>query len=156
MQEEETRARDNGGDPSATRAAGARQGICDLSEHELGRRGEDMAAAYLAERRGWEVVDRNWRCGWGEVDIVARQPGEERTAVLVEVKTRLALGEGAREVPELAVDFRKQRRYRSLALAYLLEHPDYDVVRFDVVALNVVGEGQAKLRHLVGAYVLDD
>ena len=52
---------------------------------ELGSRGEDAAVRSL-ERRGWEVVERNWRCQLGEVDIVARDPDGQ--LALVEVKTR--------------------------------------------------------------------
>ena len=43
-----------------------------------------------------------------------------------------------------------------LALAYIVNHPEADAVRFDVIALNVVGEGAARLRHLSGAYEVDD
>ena len=53
-------------------------------------------------------------------------------------------------MPELAVDSRKRRRYKMLALAYIVNHPEADAVRFDVIALNVVGEGAARLRHLTG------
>ena len=76
--------------------------------------------------------------------------------VLVEVKTRLALGERADEMPELSVDAKKRRRYRNLAHAYIVDHPDIDSIRFDVIALNVVGESQARLRHLRGAFGWDE
>lgn len=129
--------------------------VRDLTPRELGMKGEEMAAAYL-ERKGWYILDRNWRCEFGEVDIVAREDDEDDTIVLVEVKTRLALGERGEGMPELAVDSRKRRRYKMLALAYIVNHPEADAVRFDVIALNVVGEGAARLRHLSGAYEVDD
>lgn len=114
-----------------------------------------MAVDYL-DRRGWDVLERNWRCCFGEVDIIAREEGDDEAVVLVEVKTRLALGGRADAMPELSVDSKKRRRYRMLALAYLVSHPEVDSIRFDVIALNVVGEEQARLRHLRGAFEWDD
>ena len=102
----------------------------------------------------------NWRCNAGEVDIVATmdEPEEElrRSVVLVEVKTRLALGDEADYVPELAVDPQKKNRYRMLGLLYLVQHNEIDSVRVDVVAVNIVGERNAKLRHLLGAVTWDN
>jgi putative endonuclease len=59
-------------------------------------------------------------------------------------------------MPELAVDGQKQMRYRRMALFYMAEHPDVSSARFDVIAINIVGERLAKLRHLVGAYAWDE
>lgn len=119
----------------------------EMTSREIGCEGERLAAEYLA-RRGYEVLERNWRCGAGEVDVVAR---DGRAHVLVEVKTRLALDEPD-QMPELAVGRRKQERYRRLALLYLALHPAVTEVRFDVIALNIVGERTARLRHLIGAF----
>ena len=58
-------------------------------------------------------------------------------------------------MPELAVDRRKRARYRRIALYYLSEHPEVDSVRFDVIAINIVQERMARLRHLVGAFAWD-
>lgn len=130
-----------------------RKSVLSLTPHELGIEGERMAATYLT-RRGWLVLERNWRCRFGEVDIIAKDTETDdatNTAVLVEVKTRLAVGR-ENQMPELAVDARKQSKYRTLALTYLAEHPEVERVRFDVIAVNVTGEGTAKLRHLIGAY----
>lgn len=136
-------------------ASRPRKAVRDLTPRELGMKGEDMAAAYL-ERNDWYILARNWRCRFGEVDIVAREPDDDETVVLVEVKTRLALGARSDEMPELSVDAKKRRRYRNLAHAYVVDHPDVDAIRFDVIALNVVGEAQARLRHLRGAFGWDD
>ncbi len=127
--------------------------VRDMTPQELGARGEEMAANYL-ERKGWELLERNWRCGFGEVDIIAREEEFSDTVVLVEVKTRLALG-GHEGMPELAVDEAKRERYRMCALAYLMQHGEVRSIRFDVIALNVMGEGGARLRHLFGAYSMD-
>lgn len=151
-----TGARDAEGTvPEETKGAPARKTVSELTPRELGTKGEDMAAGYL-ERNDWYILARNWRCRFGEVDIVAQEPDDDETVVLVEVKTRLALGGREDEMPELSVDGKKRRRYRNLALAYIVEHPDVDSIRFDVIALNVVGESQARLRHLRGAFGWDD
>ena len=128
--------------------------IEQYSSAEIGEEGERLAASYL-ERRGFEVLERNWTCEAGEVDIVAKDV-QDNTVVLVEVKTRLALGEDCRIMPELAVDEQKQNRYRKMALLYLATHMDCYSIRFDVIALNIVGERMAKLRHLLGAFSWDE
>ena len=136
-----------------------RKPLDEYTTKELGAEGERLAANYLADN-GYRILDMNWRCRAGEVDIVATEdePDEEmhHSVVLVEVKTRLALGDEAEYMPEIAVDPKKQERYRLLGLLYLVEHTNVDSVRFDVVAVNVVGHGHAKLRHLVCAFSWDD
>ena len=113
----------------------------------LGERGEDAAAAYL-ERTGVTVIERNWRCSQGEIDIVGLD-GE--TVVLCEVKTRRTPAKGT---PEESITAAKRRRYSRLAEAYLQEAGLSDVsVRFDVIGLLVIGEDRALLRHHRGAFV---
>lgn len=115
----------------------------------LGQRGEDAAAAYL-ERAGLEIVERNWRCSAGEIDIVAL---DGSALVLCEVKTRRTVAKGT---PEDAVTPAKQRRYRKLATAYMQESGVVDVqVRFDVIAILVIAADRALLRHHRAAFVLD-
>lgn len=114
---------------------------------KLGERGEDAAAAYL-ERMGLTIVERNWRCEAGEIDLVAL---EDDTLVLVEVKTRKSTAKGS---PEEAVTPAKQRRYARLAAEYLrhagLNDPS---VRFDVITILVVAADRALLRHHRAAFV---
>jgi putative endonuclease len=98
---------------------------------ELGRQGERLAAEWY-ERRGYVVVDRNWRAPIGEIDLVLRKG---RVVVIAEVKTRRTDAYG---VPALAVGVAKQQRLRRLAAAWLAgrrvrRHVD---VRFDVVAIT--------------------
>ena len=113
----------------------------------LGERGEDAAAAFL-ERTGITVVERNWRCSAGEIDIVAL---DGTTVVLVEVKTRRSVGKGT---PEESVTPAKCRRYAKLAAAYLQSAGGSEVaVRFDVITLLVVAEDRALLRHHRAAFV---
>lgn len=134
-----------------------RKPVTELTPQELGALGEDIAAGYLV-RHGYDILERNWTCPGGEADIIALDSShdDKDTVVLLEVKTRLALGETSESIPELAVDFSKQRRYRQIALMYMVRHPEVNSIRFDVIAVNVVGEGASKLRHLFNAYCLDD
>lgn len=122
----------------------------------LGRFGEDLAVACL-EHGGLTVIERNWRCDAGEIDVVAR---EGRTVVFVEVRTRSQPGFGD---PAEAVSRAKAIRLRGLALRWLAEHPGRgrDEIRFDVVAVvrrgpggtpAPGGAGGAAVRHIRGAF----
>jgi putative endonuclease len=113
----------------------------------LGERGEEAAAAFL-ERVGMQVVERNWRCTAGEVDIVALD-GE--SVVLVEVKTRRTVRKGT---PEESITQAKRRRYAKLAAAYLQSAGLTSTgLRFDVITLLVLAENRALLRHHRAAFV---
>ncbi|MBU2262867.1 MAG: YraN family protein, partial [Proteobacteria bacterium] len=79
-----------------------------------GKTGEELAAAYLAEA-GYRILERNYRCLFGEIDIVA-QEGE--TLVFVEVKSRSS---GAYGDPQLAVGRRKQQKISRISVHYLAE-----------------------------------
>ena len=130
----------------------ADKAVGDYSTREVGLQGE-MLAAHWCETKDYELLERNWRCPWGEADIIAL---DGDTIVLMEVKTRVDLG-GLNDVcPELAVDEEKRARYRLIALAYLCERPGFYSVRFDVVAVTLVADGLAKLHHLVNAYLWED
>jgi putative endonuclease len=98
----------------------------------VGRFGEDVAAQHLLAA-GLQIVERNWRCRDGELDIVARDRSE---LVFVEVKTRSSLAFGA---PAEAISPAKAARLRRLALRWLAEHREADrsrgTVRFDVVSV---------------------
>ena len=119
--------------------------------HELGEKGERSAAEYL-ERRGWTILERNWRCGYGEVDIIANDVERNGSpTVLIEVKTRTRRGNDW-PFPEEAVDERKQARYKNMAQCYLQEHPGVASVRFDIIAVVDEGTGRAHLRHYVNAF----
>lgn len=111
----------------------------------LGRAGEDRAARYLADR-GYDVVDRNWRCATGEIDVVAVH---ERDLVVVEVKTRRGAAFGH---PFEAVDQRKRRRLWQLGVAWIAAHPAQAQgrrLRLDAIALIGADPASATLEHLV-------
>lgn len=104
------------------------------SRQALGRRGEDLAAAQLV-RDGYRVLDRNYRCRLGEIDLVARD-GE--SVVFVEVKTRSSRAFGTSAE---AVSPSKQARLLRLADCYLRERGmDSPPCRFDVVAVDAAQE----------------
>ena len=110
----------------------------------LGSYGEQLAARYLTDH-GVQVVERNWRCAQGEVDLVAR---DGDCLVFCEVKTRRSVRFGG---PLEAVDWRKVARLRRLAAAWLREHDVHCArVRIDVIAIVRPVEGPAVLRHVVG------
>lgn len=114
------------------------------SPGDLGRYGEALAARYLLGC-GMTILERNWRCEHGEVDIVAR---DGDCLVVCEIKTRsgTALGD-----PVEAVTREKAARLRRLAAAYLRSRggvvPD---VRIDVIGVLRPSAGPARVRHVVG------
>lgn len=125
-------------------AAGGRPGVDD--RRSLGAVGERLAGRYF-EDRGARVVDRNWRCVEGELDLVVREPSG--VVVAVEVKTRRGLGFGT---PVEAVTWRKQARLRRLLAAWLRDHPEVTArgVRLDVVGILLRPGEPVSLRHITG------
>ena len=111
---------------------------------ELGRRGEQLAVDHL-EARGMAVVERNWRCRLGEIDIVARDGGD---LVFIEVKTR---SNGDYGHPFEAITPIKLARLRRLAIAWC-ESSEASAarVRIDAVAVLVPAESPALIEHLEG------
>ncbi|QXG76898.1 YraN family protein [Modestobacter sp. L9-4] len=112
----------------------------------LGAYGERVAARVLTDA-GLTVLDRNWRCRDGELDLVAR---DGDALVFCEVKTRTGSGFGS---PAEAVTAAKRRRLRVLASAWLSAHdhhaPD---LRFDVVGVQVPAVGRPQVTHLRNAF----
>jgi putative endonuclease len=107
--------------------------------HALGRWGEAVAARLL-ERRGWEIVARNYRAGRGEVDLVARRDG---VLAFVEVKTRAGEGYGS---PLEAITRAKRREIERVARAFLRGWTGpVGPVRFDAVAVRRRPGGLAPL-----------
>lgn len=112
----------------------------------LGRYGEAIAARCLTDS-GHRVIETNWRCGRGEIDIIA---ADGRTLVICEVKTRSSMAFGH---PAEAIDQAKSQRLRLLASQWLAEHPGgWDAIRFDVVAVLRRASGPAQVRHLRAAF----
>lgn len=114
---------------------------------DAGDRGERAAARHL-ERRGYTVLSRQWRCRYGELDLVARDP--QGTVCFVEVKLR---GAGAIGLPREFVDGRKRERLRKAAMAYLAETGLEDAcARFDVAEVYEGRDGALRLKYLEDAF----
>jgi putative endonuclease len=113
------------------------------AKDDLGRRGEQLAVGYL-EGLGYRVLERNWRCEVGELDIVAVDRGE---LVLVEVKTRTSTAFGD---PLEAVTARKLSRLCVLAGAWRRAHPDlrFRGSRIDLVGVVAPRRGEVLVDHL--------
>lgn len=110
----------------------------------LGRYGEDVAVAYL-QHQGMTVIERNWRCDVGEIDIVAR---EGSTLVICEVKTRSSTDFGA---PVQHLTPRKMRRLRQLAYRWLVERQVHaPAVRIDVIGVVQAATGAPIIDHVRG------
>lgn len=114
----------------------------------VGAQGEELAAAFL-KRLGYTIVERNFRCHGGEVDIIAR---DGKTLVFVEVKSRRTLAYG---VPQLAVTPFKQRQISKAALTWLARHRlQESPARFDVVAVLFNPAAPPQIDHIPNAFEL--
>ncbi|HLS48839.1 MAG TPA: YraN family protein [Actinomycetaceae bacterium] len=112
----------------------------------VGRYGESVAARILTAK-GYDVLDRNWRCSQGEIDIIARD-GQRDELVFVEVKTRRGDAFGH---PAEAVVGAKLARLRRLAALWLTEHTERAAgVRIDVIAVWPRPAGAARIEHIIG------
>jgi putative endonuclease len=111
---------------------------------QTGRRGEEIAASHLASK-GYKIIDRNWRCPGGELDIVAEN---SHTLVFVEVRTRQGHRFG---LAEESITPSKQARLIELAQTYLQERSAHDQSwRIDVVAVQL-GAGLPQVNHIENA-----
>ena len=110
----------------------------------LGRTGEQIAAAYL-EQAGFRILDRNWRCAGGELDIVA---AERQVLVVCEVKTRSGTQFG---YPVEAISHSKLVRLRRLAVSWLVAHGVlFEEVRIDAIGLLRERAGDFRVEHVRG------
>lgn len=119
------------------------------ARHGLGQAGEQLAAEHL-ERRGFAILDRNYRTRWGELDLVGF---DGRVLVFCEVKTRRSGGSCGG--PFEALGARKQARVRKMASMWLRERerPFAQMVRCDAIGVTVDASGRlVALEHLEGAF----
>ena len=151
-----------GGNGGGTMAE-ERQKTADLSDEtgrndkrpderrKVGERGEKTASRYL-EKRGYRILERNWRCRSGEIDIVAAEESQTDgmpTVVFIEVKTRRNLAYGA---PSLAVTAEKRRHLLRAAALYRKQHGLENVpARYDVIELLMIDE-RPYVRHIRNAF----
>jgi len=115
-----------------------------------GALGEEVAANFLIAH-GYRILERNFRCKGGEVDLIVRSPGD-KTLVFVEVKTRRTLSYG---VPQLAVTPFKQRQISKAALTWLSIKALHDHnARFDVIAILLHTGKLPQIEHIQNAFDL--
>jgi putative endonuclease len=120
-----------------------------LSKKELGEKGEQLAVDLLVEK-GYEIIERNYRYGHGEIDIVAKEPDTNYT-VIIEVKTRQNLEYGE---PEYAITKSKQKQIRKMAELYLYDKEIKELdCRFDVIAVQLQQNGKPIINHYENAFM---
>lgn len=114
-------------------------------KQSLGQWGEQRAAEHLLAK-GYTILERNWRCEYGEIDLIARQ---EEVLVFVEVKARSSERYGH---PEQAVTTSKQQHLYESSLTYLQTHPELNGDwRIDVIAITR-GPGGPLIEHFENAF----
>lgn len=120
------------------------------SRQRLGKSGEQLAAKYL-KKNGYKILIQNYRCKFGEIDIIAKGSG---VLVFIEVKTRSGTTHGS---PAAAVNARKQRQISRAAQYYLAEHSLFDSpARFDVISILYDGSSLSSIDHINDAFDLCD
>jgi putative endonuclease len=124
------------------------------ARQSLGRRGEALAAEYLLAK-GYQILERNFRSPYGEIDLIVSQPAADSgengpLLVFVEVKTRSSNAYG---YPEESVTASKQIHLIRSAQAYLQAHPEHTGDwRIDVIAVRTGrAGGQAEIKHFENA-----
>jgi putative endonuclease len=111
----------------------------------IGRYGEDLAAQYLQDR-GYIILNRNWRCSLGEIDLIAK---DKSRIVFIEVKTRNGIGFGH---PFEAITADKVARMRRLVTQWCIENQKTGVqVRLDAIAI-LIRSGRVAVEHLKQVY----
>ena len=114
------------------------------TSYVFGQKGEKLALEYLIEKN-YIILERNYRSGKNEIDIIARNSGE---VVFIEVKTR------SNDVfcePESAVTKEKQRAIIKVANSYIVRNNINEEARFDIIAI-VTNESGTKINHIENAF----
>ena len=118
----------------------------EKTNKNVGDRGEDLAVDLLT-KKNYKIIERNYRFGHGEIDIIAK---DKDVLVFLEVKTRKNLEFGP---PELAVTKNKQRQIRKIAEMYLVENKISDIdCRMDVVAILLKQNLPPEINHIENAF----
>ncbi len=114
-------------------------------KHDLGRKGEDFAVNYLI-KRGFTILERNWRFSKAEIDIICKK---EEILVFVEVKTKSYTYFGQ---PEESVDLKKETLIIDAANRYMEKvHHDWEI-RFDIITLILQKDNSFKIKHFEDAF----
>jgi len=114
----------------------------------LGKLGEDVAAEYL-KKEGYQILDRNYRRPWGEIDIIAKK---EKDIIFFEVKTLQKI-QGESFLPEESIRVLKKKILIKTARIYLSEkrYPENQNWQIDVIGIEFFEEKKCRLRHTQNA-----
>ncbi|HJV19785.1 MAG TPA: YraN family protein [Sediminibacterium sp.] len=114
-------------------------------KQDTGRKGEEIAVEFLRER-GFHILERNWRFGRSEVDIIA---SHSTRLHLVEVKTRSGLRFG---YPEESISRLKMKQLKIAAAAYQYRHPQWKYIQFNALSVVLQGERILEIRFFEDIY----
>ena len=112
------------------------------AHNELGKWGEDIAATFL-EEKGFQIIERNWKSGHHDLDIVAK---EGNALVIVEVKTRRNRLFGN---PEEAIEYKKRNSLQSAINHYVKTHRFGSSVRFDIISIVGTIGSKPEIDHII-------
>lgn len=115
------------------------------AHNELGKRGENIAKAYL-ENSGYGILNMNWKYGRAEIDLIASQ-GDK--LVFVEVKTRSSRDYGE---PEDFVSHKKEKQLEWASSAYIDQRNHQGEIRFDIIAIVFENKDLYKINHIEDAF----
>ena len=119
-----------------------------FSTKKTGDKGEELAVEFL-ESEGYSIINRNYRYGKGEIDIIAKDP-EQEGLVFVEVKSRKSLEYGA---PENAITRNKIKQLKRIAELYLYEKEINEILcRFDVITVMMLPNQKPQIEHFINAF----
>ena len=116
-----------------------------MKNKQIGDKGEEIAAEFLSGL-GFDILERNWRFGHKEIDLIARK---DQLILFVEVKMRQDNRYGH---PEEFVDARKQARLITAATAWLAETGHDQEIRFDIIAIHSNPGMDANVLHIPDAF----
>lgn len=118
------------------------------SSKDFGKEGENLATDFL-KSKGYKIIERNYRFGKGEIDIIAEDPMVQET-VFIEVKSRKNLEFG---MPEYAITKRKINQIKKIAELYLFDKGIEEIdCRFDVVAILFRNGLKPLIEHYINAF----
>lgn len=121
--------------------------VSELTSREVGIVGEKLFESF-ALSKNYEILERNWKCSFGEVDCIIKDGNE---VGFVEIKTRVKRDKNEENlIPELAVTRAKRDKYKKLIAAYMANHPDVESARFDAVGITIASERMAHLHYICG------
>lgn len=119
--------------------------MADRSRKIIGAMGEDLATTWL-KSNGFDIIERNWRCGRYETDIIASKDGRLH---FIEVKTRRSERYG---LPEQQVDRKKLNRMIDAGTAYIRMYPGWKWIRFDIIAVQLFENAPVRIDYLEDLY----